>query len=76
MKVRNKLECLIVASISNLPKWSTFQFLLLVKLLALLRNIRVGWKNFTGTNTPVYYQYLYIMDKKKFYNIVHRTTSS
>jgi hypothetical protein len=39
---------------------------LLGKLLALPKNIRLGWKGLSGTNTLAYYKHLYITGFKSF----------
>jgi hypothetical protein len=36
--------------------------------VALLKNIRVGWKNLSGTNTLAYWAYLYDMKKESVVN--------
>ncbi len=41
--------------------------------LALLTNIRLGWKRLPVTKTLAYYEHSSITDAKKFYKIGHRT---
>jgi hypothetical protein len=64
-----------MASVSNLfskfvvkteiyPSEALFRFSTLRWLLALLTNIRLGWKYWTGTNALAYHKHLQITDKK------------
>jgi hypothetical protein len=41
----------------------------MVRLLALPKNIRLGWKGLQGTNSLAYYVHLENTAVKKFYNI-------